>query len=253
MPAFLPLWAELVDVFDVDLSNLVIEVGGAKLSPDVARDVTARLGAKLTHWFGMAEGVLCFTRRDDPDELAATTQGTRLCADDELRVVDDDDRDVAPGEIGQLIARGPCTLRGYYNVPEHNAAMFTADGYLRTGDLVRMTPGGQLVVEGRLKDVINRGGEKVSAEEVESHLAAHPAVREVAVVAVPEPTLGERTCAVVVARGTPPTLAQLKDFLLARGLAEFKLPDRLELRDALPHTNVGKIDKRAIRAELTGP
>jgi 2,3-dihydroxybenzoate-AMP ligase len=250
MPPVLALWTEMAPLLGADLSGVTIEVGGAVLGPELGRRVRPALGATLTHWFGMAEGVLCFTRPDDPDELAATTQGRPMCPADEYRLVDDDDRDLPAGEIGQLLARGPCTLRGYYAVPEHNETVFTRDGFLRTGDLARFTPEGRLVVTGRIKDVINRGGEKVSADEVETHLAAHPAVRRAAIVPVPDRSLGEKSCAVIVADGTAPTLAELKSFLADRGLAEFKLPDRMEVVDALPHTGVGKVDKRALAAAL---
>jgi 2,3-dihydroxybenzoate-AMP ligase len=162
-------------------------------------------------------------------------------------VVGEDGRPVPPGEIGELLTQGPCTLRGYYRAPEYNAHAFTPEGLLRTGDLVRMTAQGRLVVEGRIKDVINRGGEKVPAGEVEEHLRAHPAIREAAVVAVPDPSLGEKSCAVLVATGTEPSLEQLHDFLSARGLAGYKLPDRCEYVEALPWTPVGKVDKRALR------
>jgi 2,3-dihydroxybenzoate-AMP ligase len=253
MPPVLALWTEMAPLLGADLSGVTIEVGGATLSPEVARQVRPALGATLTHWFGMAEGVLSFTRPDDPDELAATTQGRPMCAADEYRVVGDDDQDVPAGEVGHLLARGPCTLRGYYAVPEHNATVFTADGYLRTGDLARITPEGHLAVAGRVKDVVNRGGEKVSADEIEAHLVAHPRVRRAAVVAVPDRSLGEKSCAVIVAGEPAPTLAELKEFLAGRGLAEFKLPDRLEVVESLPHTNVGKVDKRALLAALTAP
>ncbi|MDM4718667.1 AMP-binding protein [Micromonospora sp. WMMA1363] len=252
MPALLPVWVETAGIFGADLSRLVIEVGGATLSPEVARRVRPATGATLTHWFGMAEGVLCFTRPDDGDEVAATTQGTPLSPADELRVVDDTDRDVAAGEVGELLARGPCTLRGYYAVPEHNRTVFTADGFLRTGDLVRRDTEGRLVVVGRIKDVINRGGEKVSVDEVEAHLLAHPAVRTAAVVPVPDSRLGEKTCAVVVARDAPPSLAEVRAFLRERGLAEFKLPDWLHVTAALPYTPVGKIDRRALARDRAG-
>ncbi|MEV4385610.1 AMP-binding protein [Micromonospora sp. NPDC049580] len=252
MPPFLPLWADLAPMLGADLNGLVVEVGGANLSPAVAERVTRELGIRLAHFFGMAEGPICCTRPDDPPELAAHTQGRPLSDADEFQVVDDAGRQVVPGEVGELIVRGPTTLRGYYRVPEYNARTFTPDGFLRTGDLVRWTPTGELVVVGRIKEVVNRGGEKVPAGEVEEHLLAHPGVREVAVLAVPDRVLGEKTCAVVVPRADAPTLGQLRDFLTGRGLAAYKLPDRLELRTALPHTPVGKVDKRALGAELAG-
>lgn len=247
MPAFLPLWAELAPVFGVDLRGLVVEVGGARLDPEVAEAVRDKLGCRLTRWFGMAEGLLSFTRLDEPPDVLVKTEGRPLCAADELRVVDTALRDVPPGEVGELLVRGPYTLRGYYRAPDYNATTFTPDGFLRTGDLVRFTADGHLVVEGRIKDVVNRGGEKVSPGEVEAHLSAHPSVAEAAVIAIPDPSLGEKTCAVVVPTGQAPTLAGLRDFLAARGLAGYKLPDQLRVVTELPRTSLGKVNKAALR------
>jgi 2,3-dihydroxybenzoate-AMP ligase len=248
MPAFLPLWASTVDLFDVDLSRLVIEVGGARLDPAVARSAEHALGCTITRWFGMAEGILCFTRVGEPARVRHETEGRPLWPADEIRVVDEHDRDVRPGGVGELLVRGPSVLRGYFRAPEYNATAFTAAGFLCTGDLVRMTPEGNMVVEGRLKDVVNRGGEKVPTAEVEDHLRAHPGVKDVAVAAVPDPALGERTYAFVIPAGPPPSLRDLRDFLTGRGLAAFKLPDQLELIGSFPFTPVGKVDKAALRA-----
>src|SRR5262249_18004275 len=151
------------ELFDARLDGVVVEVGGSMLPPEVARRASAELGCVLTHWFGVAEGLLCFTRLDDPPELAATTPGYPLCPLDEGRIVDDLDREVPAGEEGHLQARGPTVLRGYYAAPQYNAAAFTADGFLRTGDLARLTEHGRLVATGRVKDIVNRGGEKVPA------------------------------------------------------------------------------------------
>ena len=250
MPSVLALWLDTAGLFDADLTGLVVEVGGAMLPPEVARRVRPALGCVLSHWFGMAEGLLCFTRPEEPAEVAATTQGRPLCLADEVRVVDELDRDVEPGRVGQLLTRGPTVLRGYYREPELNATTFTPDGFLRTGDLVRMTPEGRLVAEGRIKDIVNRGGEKVPAGELEDHLRAHPAVRGAAVVPMPDALMGEKTCAFVVPASAPPTLAALRAFLTDRGLADFKLPDRVEVVGSVPVTGVGKIDKTALRAEV---
>ena len=251
MPAFLPLWASMVDLFDVDLSRLVIEVGGARLDPAVARSAEAVLGCTVTRWFGMGEGLLCFTRPEDPPELRLSTEGRPLCADDELIVVDSDDRPVPVGEIGELLTRGPYTLRGYYRADEYNRRVFTDDGFLRTGDLVRLTEAGALVVEGRTRDIVNRGGEKVPTGEVEDHLRAHPLVRDAALVAVPDRALGEKSTAFVIPDGGAPTLAALREFLLDRGLAAYKSPDHLELVERFPHTALGKVDKAALRDSVT--
>lgn len=247
MPPLVLLWLESAGFYDVDFSRLLIQVGSARFAPEVALRIYTDLGSSLTHWFGMAEGLLTYTRPDDPRDVIINTQGRPLCPDDELRVVDEQGNDVAPGDVGELLTRGPYTLRGYYRVPEHNAKAFTPDGFLRTGDLVRITEDGNMVVEGRIKDVINRGGEKVSAGEVEDLLITHPSVREVAVVAMPDQMLGERTCVWVVPRGAPPALGELRSFLRSRGLADYKLPDRLELTENLPHTKVGKVNKAELR------
>src|SRR5437879_8762536 len=202
----------------------------------------------------MAEGLLCATRRDDPVEVVVGTQGRPVSPDDEIRVVGDDGREVAPGELGELECRGPYTIRGYYRADEHNRIAFTSDGYYRTGDLVRRHPSGNIVVEGRKKDLINRGGEKISAEEVENLILSHPAVLNVAVVAVPDEVLGERACACVMLRpGTTLTVADMTDFLLRETrIAKFKLPERLQVRDRFPTTAVGKISKKDLREEVAG-
>jgi 2,3-dihydroxybenzoate-AMP ligase len=254
MPALVKLWAATVDLFDVDLSGLVIEVGGARLEPGDALAAEQALGATLTRWFGMGEGPLYFTRPDDPPSVRLSTEGRAMGPADELRIVDAQGHDVPAGEVGELLARGPHTLRGYYRAEDYNARTFTPDGFLRTGDLARMTPAGDLVVEGRIRDVINRGGEKVSTGEVEDHLREHPDVGEVALVAVPDRSLGEKSCAVVIpVAGAGPSLAQLCAHLLERGLAEYKLPDQLEVVERFPYTGVGKVDKRALSAGLASP
>lgn len=251
VPPLAMVWLEAAKSRRHDLSSLrVLQVGGARLSTEVARRVKPTLGCTLQQVFGMAEGLVNYTRLEDPEELIVTTQGRPISSDDEIRVVDEDGREVAPGEVGQLLTRGPYTIRGYYNAEAHNARVFTADGFYCTGDLVRVTPEGYLVVEGRAKDQINRGGEKVAAEEIENHLLAHPTVQDAAVVALPDPFLGERTCAFVISRGTPPAANVLTAFLRERGLAAYKIPDRVEFVPAFPQTAVGKVSKKALREAL---
>jgi 2,3-dihydroxybenzoate-AMP ligase len=251
VPPVAALWLEAAGRTECDLSSLeLLQVGGAKLGADVARRVRPVLGCGVQQVFGMTEGLLNFTRLDDPDDVVFTTQGRPLSPDDEIRVVDDDGRDVPPGEAGHLLVRGPNTIRGYYRAPEHNRTAFTADGFYRTGDIVRRTNTGHLVVVGRAKDQINRGGEKIAAEEVENHLLAHPGVAEAAAVAMPDAFLGERVCAYIVPRDPYPSAAQLTDFVRARGLAACKVPDRVEFIEALPRTAVGKISKQALRDRI---
>jgi len=250
MPSLLSVWCEAAPLAGIDLSGVLIEVGGAKLSPETAQHVMQTLGCRLMHWFGMAEGPLCHTGWDDPADIVAHTQGWPLCVADELRVVDDSDQEVPSGEVGNLLFRGPTTLRGYYAAAQYNATAFTADGFLRTGDLVRLTPEHRLVAEGRVKDTINRGGEKISAEELEGHLLSHHAIRNVAVVPVPDEAMGEKIFAFIVSDDLSLSRMELKRFLRASGVADYKAPDRIELVEALPYTELGKVDKKLLRQSL---
>ena len=155
----------------------MLQVGGARLADEVARTVGPVLGCTLQQVFGMAEGLLNYTRLDDPEDVICTTQGRPMSAGRRgPRVVDELDQDVPDGEPGALLTRGPYTPRGYYRAAEQNARAFTADGWYRSGDIVRRRPDGNLVVEGRDKDMINRGGEKITAEEVENLVYQLPQV-----------------------------------------------------------------------------
>jgi len=197
--------------------------------------------------FGMSEGMLFFVRLDDPQEVKLETCGRPICADDEVRLVDEDGREVKPGEVGELTCRGPYTLRGYYGVPEYNAKQFTRDGFYCSGDLMRRHSSGNYVVEGRKKDLINRGGEKISAEEIENLILSHPAVQNVACVPVPDPNLGEKMCACVILKpGRNIALPELVEFLKTKEIAKFKLPERLLVVDDFPVSTFGKVSKKTL-------
>ena len=251
VPAIAQQWIEAVTSgrHPAPSTLRLLQVGGARLAPEVARRVEPVLGATLQQVFGMAEGLLNYTRLDDDNEIKLETQGRPLCSDDEILIVDATDTPVGPGEMGALLTRGPYTPRGYFRAAEHNARAFTPDGWYRTGDIVRQHPSGNLVVEGRDKDMINRGGEKISAEEVENLIYRLPGVARVAAVAVPDSTLGERVCAVVVPEPEHLiTLEFIREALTNMEIARYKLPERLVVLDELPHTKIGKIDKKALRA-----
>lgn len=242
-----------------DLSCIrALVVGGQRLPVEIAERLRDELGIAVRQMFGMAEGMFLLTPDGAGEDVRHHTVGAPICPEDEVRVLDPGTEDEVPdGEIGELACRGPYTIRGYYRAPGHNATTFTADGFYRTGDLARrhVHPDGvHYSIEGRLKDVINRGVEKIHTEEVEELIARHPAVRSVALVAMPDPVLGERPCAyLVVNPGEPsPTVSSLGEFLLAAGLAKYKLPERVELVEALPLTNIGKVDKKALRADVAG-
>jgi len=237
-----------------DLSSLkLIQSGGQRMQPEVRLKTRELIpSAFVQENFGMSEGMLFFVRLDDPQEVKLETCGRPISPDDEVRLVDDDGREVAPGEVGELTCRGPYTLRGYFGVPEYNAKQFTREGFYCSGDLMRLHPSGNYVVEGRKKDLINRGGEKISAEEIENLILMHPAVQNVACVPVPDPNLGERMCAcVILKRGQQLDLPALAAFLKGKEIAKFKLPERLLLCEDFPVSTFGKVSKKAL-AELAG-
>lgn len=235
-----------------DLSSLFCIISGAsKTNLEVAKRVNEELkGCTLFLQFGMAEGMVTMSDPDNPKELE--TIGRPLSPADEVRIVDEEGNEVQPGEIGELLCRGPYTIQGYFNSPEVNARSFTSDGFYRTGDVVRWDVAtGCLVIEGRQKDLINRGGEKISAEEVENLILANPKVKNAAVVAMPDAVLGEKACAFVILKDNETlTFEELISFLKDKQMASFKLPERLEIVDSFPLTNIGKVSKKDLRLKI---
>jgi 2,3-dihydroxybenzoate-AMP ligase len=228
----------------------VLQVGGSRMPDELAARVRPELGATLQQVFGMAEGLINMTRLDDPDDVIITTQGRPVSEGDEIRVVDADGTDVPDGTPGLILTRGPYTPRGYYNAAEHNERSFV-DGWYGSGDVVIRRPDGNLIVHGREKDLVNRGGEKISAEEVENIVYRLDVVDIAAAVSMPDPVLGERLCLYVSLRhGGELDLDAVRAFMHEAGVAAFKLPDRLEVLDGLPFTKVGKIDKKALREDI---
>jgi 2,3-dihydroxybenzoate-AMP ligase len=232
-----------------DLSSLkVIQSGGQCLQPET-RLLANKLipNAFVQENFGMSEGLLMFVRLDDPEDVCLETVGRPISRDDEVRLLDDDGNEVPTGEVGELCCRGPYTLRGYFGVPDYNTWVFTPDGFYRSGDLLRQHASGNYIVEGRKKDLINRGGEKISAEEIENLILSHPSVKNVACIPVPDPDLGERMCACVLLRdGAHLSFDELKNFLLAREIAKYKLPERLEVLPDFPLSTLGKVSKKKL-------
>lgn len=231
-------------------------VGGQKLPEEVSVRLRDELGIRVRQMFGMAEGMFLLTPEGASERLRFGTVGAPISPGDEIRVLDPGSEDEVPdGQVGEMAARGPYTIRGYYRAEQHNRSSFTCDGFYRTGDLARrhVTPDGTFYsIEGRIKDVINRGVEKIHAEEVEEIIVQHPGVRTAALVAMPDPVLGERVCAYLEMQdgAAPLTVATLGEFLLSFGLARYKLPERVEIVSALPLTNVGKVSKKALRDDI---
>ncbi len=251
VPPLALLWMQAAATSKHDLTSLqLLQVGGAKFMPEAAARVRPSLGCRLQQVFGMAEGLVNYTRLDDPEEIVLGTQGRPISPDDEILILDDEGNPVPEGAPGHLLTRGPYTIRAYHNEPAANARSFTPDGFYRTGDIVRRLPSGHLEVQGRAGDHINRAGEKISAEEIEDHLLAHPQVFDAAVVSIPDPFLGERSCAFVIPAGEAPKPAEIKAFVRSRGLAEFKVPDQVVFVTEFATTAVGKISRKALRAAL---
>ncbi|MDF3293945.1 (2,3-dihydroxybenzoyl)adenylate synthase [Streptomyces silvisoli] len=258
VPTLALQWITAAKAASYDVSSLrVLQVGGARLSAEAAAGLRAALGATVQQCYGMSEGLLCFTRLDAPHEVTDHTQGTPASSLDEMKVVGPDGTEVASGELGELLTRGPYTVAGYYRNAEATAKSFTEDGFYRTGDLVRLDPRGNVTVEGRVSDAINRGGEKISAEELESVARRHPNIADAAGVAMPHSLYGEAVCLYVVVeeadREASPDLLDLRAvrrFLEGQGLARYKLPERLEIVSGLPLTGIGKVDKAALRKDI---
>lgn len=247
VPALAKIWADARQWEESDLSSLkLIQVGGAKLSPEDAEFIMATFPGQLQQVFGMAEGLLCYTRPSDPREKVLHTQGYPLSPRDEIRIVDEHGTPVADGEIGLLLTKGPYTISGYYRAEVQNATSFTADGFYITGDRVRQDADGYLSVEGRVKEQINRAGEKIAAAEVESVLNRLPGISASAVVAVPDPLLGERICAFIIPQDHPIDITTLRQQLEHRGFTAYKQPDQVEFVSHWPLTAVGKIDKNKL-------
>jgi 2,3-dihydroxybenzoate-AMP ligase len=249
VPALLIRWLADPAIGRYDLSSLrVIQSGGQRLQPETRLKTEEAIpSVTVQENFGMAEGVLMFVRLDDPPDVRRETVGRPVCPDDEIMLLDDDDRPVPFGEVGEFCCRGPYTLRGYYGAPEHNRRAFTPDGFYRSGDLMRQHPSGNYMVEGRKKDLINRGGEKISAEEIENLILSHPAVQNVACVPVPDAELGERMCAcLVLHKGASLSFEELIAFLEGKDMAKIKLPERFLLLDEFPLSHFGKVSKKSL-------
>ncbi|NIF22623.1 (2,3-dihydroxybenzoyl)adenylate synthase [Candidatus Pantoea multigeneris] len=252
VPPAVSLWLQTIAEWgsNAQLASLQrIQVGGAKLSESVARRIQSEMGCQLQQVFGMAEGLVNYTRFDDDEQTILTTQGRPISPDDEVWVADENGHPLPEGTTGRLMTRGPYTFRGYFNSPAHNASSFDSEGFYCSGDLIEINAAGNITVQGREKDQINRGGEKIAAEEIENLLQRHPDVIHAALVSITDELMGEKSCAILVV-SQPVKAVALRRHLRDLGVAEFKLPDRITFVDALPLTPVGKVDKKLLRQQL---
>ena len=227
--------------------------GGAPVPPEViysAHKAFAQCVCSRVYGSTEAPTVTLGVNSRDEEQLGATTEG--YIVGHEVRIVDPEGHDVAAGEEGEILSRGPEMCLGYAS-DEHNAEAFEDDGFFHTGDLATITADGAMVITGRAKDLIIRGGENISPREVEDALYEHPAIHEAAVVAMPHPRMGETGCAyLVLNEGAELAFDDLIAFLGETGMAKQKYPERIEIIMAFPRTAAGKIRKNLLRDEIAG-
>jgi cyclohexanecarboxylate-CoA ligase len=244
---FLNDLAHLEDITRHDVSSLRYFIsGGAPIPAALVRAATARLGCKVIAVWGMTEvSAVTTVLPNDPDERACESDGIAM-PHSEVRVADEAGNELPRGQSGRLLTRGSTQFVGYFKRPQ----LYTvnAEGWLDTGDLARMDGSGYIRITGRAKDIIIRGGENIPVVEIEALLYGHPAVQTVAIVAMPDPRLGERACAFVLPRpGRTLAFEEMRQFLQTQRVAPAYLPERLVLLDAMPMTPSGKVQKFVLR------
>jgi 2,3-dihydroxybenzoate-AMP ligase len=237
---------------DYDLSSLrKMHSGGGAALPSLVREVFGRLGVRFANGYGATEGMTTITRPVDDVETVCSTVGMRTCPGDIYKVADADGNALPPDTPGELVLKGPGVFTGYYRNDEENARVFDSDGFFHTGDLAKMSTNGYVTITGRLKEMINRGGESISATQIEDLIDRHPDVAIVAVVAMPDPVMGERVCAYIQpATGAKVTFEEVIAFLRAEKASVLALPERIEFVEAMPYTPAQKVDKNALREDI---
>lgn len=252
-PPIIANWLKSEIPAKYDFSSLkVIQTGGARLVPELRNQVQKQFGCFLMESYGSGEGVLNLVRFDASEQQILNSSGKPICPGDQTKIIDENGNELPDGEAGELVIKGPYTIRGYYNAPQINAAAFTPDGFFRMGDKCRKDNNGYVYFESRIKELINRGGEKISCEEIENLIFAHPKVKEVCLVAMPDEVYGERACACVRLNSEEMlVLEELTEFLLKFNLAKFKLPEKLLVLDEFPMTPSGKILKRRLKEMIS--
>lgn len=256
IPVQITYWMQARDkIKQYDLSSLKLVIGAAdKVRPELARWVFDELKVNFMQCYGLTEGTGVWNRWDSPREAQIYTIGRPAIIDPDaiVRLVDDDNRDVPPGEIGEMVSKGPMTFKGYFRNEEANRAAFDRDGFLHSGDLMSLRPDGRYVFEGRKKEMIKRAGENVYPAAIEDKLASYKKVAYCAVIGMPDRALGEKLCAFVQpAEGETVSLEELVAYLRGQGIAVFQLPERLELVEGWPLTAKNAIDKKRLRAHIT--
>lgn len=241
------------DLDKYDLSSVkCIDLPGAPATIELLKNLKSKIGCSVIIAFGSNEGLMLSSRQENSlDEIEGGALRP-ICQGEELKIIDDDGREIPDGEAGELIGRGPNVIRGYYKSPELNQQVFDADGFWHTGDLFTKDENGNLKPMGRKDDMILRGGENVSAREIEDLLSENPKIEDVAVIGMPDPRLGQKACAYIKPKLKEKiTLEEVVSFLKERDIATFKLPERIEIIDEFPLTPVGKVSKKELREDIT--
>ena len=251
VPTLLSRLVNFSNLDNYDLRSLrALYVGGAKTPPDIIRAVHKRMGNIYICAFGMSEGTGCTTRLDDNLDVILNSVGKPCCPHDDYRIVDDEGREVPVNTEGELIVKGPSIFFGYLNNPEENARAFTKEGYFITGDRAVIDENGYFRITGRSKDIIIRGGENISPADIEVMIREHPKVEDIAVIGIPDEEFGERVCAYIKTKGdTTISLSDITGFLSEQGASVLQLPERVEIIDNIPLTNIGKPDKKALKED----
>lgn len=228
-------------------SMKLLQIGGAMCTQEVVKNVTSNI-CTVQQIYGMGEGIVFCTTPDDDMDTILNSQGANTCEWDDIRIVDPNGKDVPYGDYGELIGRGPCIITEYYNCdPAVNLEKFTEDGYLKTGDRARFVNEKYLQIVGRIKDVINRGGEKIDPSEIEQYLQECNGIKDAVVIGLPDKLLGEKICAVVIADENGIDSLAIKRQLISKGIAFYKVPDCIYFVEAWPLTAVKKVDRQALR------
>ena len=237
---------------EYDLSSLKkMHCGGGVSSPELIRAVHEKLGCTFFNGYGGTEGMSLLTRPHYSLERVCSSVGRPTCPYDSYKIVDENGNELPPNTPGELIVKGPGIFSGYYNMPQENEKVFDKNGYFKTGDMAMINDSGDFILTGRLKEMINRGGESISATDIENLMVTHPGIISVAVVPMPDPELGERVCAYVQrAPGAELDFEKIISFLKDQGASVLQLPERVEFVDELPYTKAEKIDKQALIKDI---
>jgi len=240
------------DLNKYDLSSLkkMHSAGGAS-HPDLVKDVTEKLTMKFYNGYGGTEGMTTITRTADDLDIICSTVGRPTCPYDTYKVIDKDGNELPPNTQGELVLKGPGVFTGYYQNPEENKKAFTSNGFFRTGDVAKIDEKGYITLTGRIKEMINRGGESISATEIEELINRHPDVAAVAVIPMPDPVMGERVCAYIQPKsGTQLTFDEIISFLRGQKASVLQLPERIEFIDTMPYTGAQKMDKKSLQEDI---